>query len=283
MRGSAHPSEGDHRSHGRFGGPGNDSRFRIETVVETGSTNADLVDRIAGGDLAVLDGLVLRAGHQTAGRGRLDRRWDAPPGANLLFSVLLHLGWPAERLSLVTSCLAVSLVEVLDPLVGSGQVPAVKWPNDVLLVDRKTGVPVGKLAGILAELAAGPVESGPAVVVGMGVNVGWPWPRDEAPSGAVSLAGCGLMIDPSDLLVDVLQAFEGRISDMDGPEGPARLREAHLARSATVGRTVRAEGLGEEVVGTAVDVGPDGALVIEGAGGATLEVLAADVVHLQVD
>ena len=283
MGGSAHPHEGDHWSHGRFGGPGNHSKFRIETVVETGSTNADLVDRIAAGDFGVLDGLVLRAGHQTAGQGRLDRRWDAPPGVNLLFSVLLHLGWPAKRLSLITSCLAVSLVEVLAPLVGSGQVPAIKWPNDVLLVDRKTGRPAGKLAGILAEMVGGPVGSSPAVVVGMGVNVGWPGPGDEALPGAVSLAGFGLTIEPSDLLVHVLETFEGRISDMDGPDGLARLREAHLARSATVGRTVRAEGLGEDVVGTAVDVGLDGALVVEMADGATVDVLAADVVHLQVD
>ena len=231
----------------------------------------------------MLDGLVLRADHQTAGRGRLDRHWDAPPGTNLLFSVLLHLAWPAERLPLVTLCLAVSLVEVLDPLVGSGQVPAIKWPNDVLLVDRETGYPTGKVAGILAELVGGSTGSGPAVVVGMGVNVGWPRPGDEAPPGAVSLAGFGLTIEPSDLLIHVLETFEERISDMDGPDGLARLREAHLARSATVGRTVRAEGLGDDVVGTAVDVGLNGALVVEMADGATLEVLAADVVHLQVD
>jgi len=283
MGGSAHPHEGDHRSHGRFGDPGARSRFRIETVTETGSTNADLVDRIATGDPGVLDGLVLRADHQTAGRGRLDRRWDAPPGANLLFSVLLHPDWSAERLPLVTLCLAVSLVEVLDPLVGSGQVPAVKWPNDVLLVDRETGRPTGKVAGILAEMVGGPAGSNPAVVVGMGVNVGWPGPGDEAPPGAVSLAGVGLTIDPSDLLVRVLETFEWHMSYMDGPDGPVRLRKAHLARSATVGRTVRVEGHEGDVAGTALDVGLDGALVVEMADGSTVEVLAGDVVHLRVD
>ena len=113
--------------------------------------------------------------------------------------------------------------------------------------------------------------------------MGWPGPGDEAPPGAVSLAGFGLTIDPADLLVHVLETFEGRISDMDGPDGLARLREENLASSATVGRTVRAEGLGEDVVGTAVDVGLDGALVVEMAEGSTVEVLAADVVHLQVD
>ena len=241
------------------------------------------MDRIATGDPGALDGLVLRADHQTAGRGRLDRRWDAPPGANLLFSVLLHPDWSAERLPLVTLCLAVSLVEVLDPLVGSGQVPAVKWPNDVLLVDRETGRPTGKVAGILAELVGGPAGSGPTVVVGMGVNVGWPGPGDEAPPGAVSLAGVGLTIDPSDLLVRVLETFEWHMSYMDGPDGLVRLRKAHLARSATVGRTVRVEGHEGDVAGTALDVGLDGALVVEMADGSTVEVLAGDVVHLRVD
>ena len=89
------------------------SRFRIEAVAETGSTNADLVARAAAG---AQDGLVLRTDHQTAGRGRLDRRWNAPPGTNLLFSVLLRPDWPVERFTLVTSGLAVALVDALGPL-----------------------------------------------------------------------------------------------------------------------------------------------------------------------
>jgi len=173
------------------------------------------------------------------------------------------------------------LVEVLEPLVESDQLPAVKWPNDVLLVDRETHSPTGKVAGILAELVGGRADADPAVVVGMGVNVGWPGPGDDAPPGAVSLAGVGLTIDPSDLLVRVLETFEGYISDMDSPDGPVRLREAHLARSATVGRTVRAEGHEGDFVGIALDVGLDGALVIELADGSIVEVLAGDIVHLR--
>jgi len=276
--------------------PSTPSGFRIETVVETGSTNADLVQRASVGEPS---GLVLRTGHQTAGRGRLERRWDAPAGANLLFSVLLRPDWSADRLPLATSCMAVSLVDALEPLLGSGPVAAVKWPNDVLLVDRSSeapaGTPVGKLAGILAELVGGgtvglsdgasdgPSGSGPAVVVGMGVNVAWPAPGDEAPPGAVSLAGVGVDVDPAALLDDVLAAFAGHLSTLGDPGGPEKLRMAHLARSATIGRAVRVERDGTDLVGTAVDVGAEGALVVEVADGSRVEVLAGDVVHLRTD
>ena len=265
-------------------------------MVETGSTNADLAQRASAGEPA---GLVLRTGPQTAGRGRLERRWDAPAGANLLFSVLLRPDWPADRLPLATSCMAVSLVDALEPLLGTGPAAAVKWPNDVLLVDRSSGapagIPVGKLAGILAELVGGgtvgpsdgqpdgPSGPGPAVVVGMGVNVAWPAPGDDAPPGAVSLAGNGVDVDPAALLDDVLAAFAGHLSALDGPDGPERLRDAHRARSATIGRAVRVERGGGDLVGTAVDVGTDGALVVEAADGERVSVLVGDVVHLRAD
>ena len=267
------------------------SRFRIETVAETGSTNADLVARAAAGEQ---DGLVLRTDHQTAGRGRLDRRWDAPPGTNLLFSVLLRPDWPVERFTLVTSGLAVSLVDALGSLFETQAVDVeamVKWPNDVLLVDRETGSLLGKVAGILAELVAGPVAGGPAidgavgpaVVFGMGVNVAWPGPGDPTPPGAVSLVGIGAEVDPSVLLDDVLRSLEGHLTALGSADGPMALREAHRERSATVGRNVRVERDGDDLAGRAVDVAVDGALVVEVADGSTVEVLAGDVVHLRAD
>ncbi len=164
-------------------------------MVETGSTNADLV--LGAG--IVPDGSVLVTDHQTAGRGRLDRRWDAPPGANLLFSVLLRPTWDSDRHPLVTAALAVATVEALGT---HGVQAAVKWPNDVLLVG---GTAPGKVAGILAELVGGGPAGGPvAIVVGMGVNVGWPAVSDAAPPGATSLAAAGHTIDRADLLQSIL-------------------------------------------------------------------------------
>ena len=126
----------------RPGGPG----WTVEHVAETGSTNADLLATAAERP----DRSVLVADHQTAGRGRLDRRWDAPPGANLLVSILFHdvPAHPSEltrrvALAAVDACAEVAGVDV-----------ALKWPNDLLVGDRK-------LAGILAERnAAGSVVVG---------------------------------------------------------------------------------------------------------------------------
>ena len=263
------------------------SRFRIETVAETGSTNADLVARATAGEP---DGLVLRTDHQTSGRGRLDRRWDAPPGTNLLFSTLLRPDWPAERVPLVTSCLAVALVDALEPLLNeqaAGVVARVKWPNDVLLHDRLTGDPIGgstaKVAGILAELVGAPSDHGATVVVGMGVNVAWPGPGDDGPPGAVSLLGVRAAVEPTALLHVILRAFGDRLDLVGDPDGPAALREAHRERSATIGRWVRAERAGGDLVGTAVDVGLDGALRVVTADGSSIAVRAGDVVHLRTD
>ena len=115
----------------------------VEHVKATGSTNADLVARV--GDAS--DGTVLVTDHQTAGRGRLGRTWDAPPGTNLLVSVLLRPTWPPDNHPLVTPTLAVAVV---DALVGMGIPTAVKWPNDLVVdddlddVDRNKKQEVGK-------------------------------------------------------------------------------------------------------------------------------------------
>lgn len=250
------------------------TRFvRADYVATTGSTNADLVDRAS----HALDGTVLIADYQSAGRGRLERRWDAPPGTNLLVSVLVRPDWGPENHPLITSALAVALV---DALVDFGIKTAIKWPNDVVVADPSAGS--GKLGGILAEYVAGPP---PAVIVGLGVNLAWPRADDDRPIGATSLEACGYQVDRWDLLARVLIAFDTRLAELAGPDGLARLREAHLGRSATVGRRVRADGLAGEVVGTAIDLSLEGELIVEPEGSGkfvdSVAISVADVVHLR--
>ena len=85
------------------------TRFnKIEHISETGSTNSDLVSKAS----ELPDGSILVSDHQTGGRGRLGRHWEAPPSKNLLFSVLLHPKWSMERNQLVTPALAIAPVEV---------------------------------------------------------------------------------------------------------------------------------------------------------------------------
>ena len=253
----------------------------FEMVAATGSTNDDLVARAQG---PTYDGLVLAAEHQSAGRGRLDRRWDAPEGANLTFSTLLRPDWPDEprpapdRRGLVTSALAVSVAEVL---MAMGLDAAVKWPNDVMLVGG--GETAGKVAGILAELVTG---DRPAIVVGLGLNVGWPPPEsaisdEPVPPGATSLARAGIRVDRWSLMVDVLVAFDRQLATLESADGPEHLRADHLAASATVGSRVRVERPGGDLVGDAVDLTVDGGLVVVPDGGDPVEVHAGDVTHLR--
>src|SRR3954470_21079179 len=153
-------------------------RWSVWFVAETGSTNADL--------LAIPDApdrTVLVAGHQTAGRGRLDRTWDAPPSANLLTSILFT-DVPDEPAALTR---AVGIAAVDAVAAATGLAAKLKWPNDLVLDDRK-------LAGILAQRS----PSGP-VVVGIGLNVGW------APAGAARL---GEGVEPLLILTELLRAFD---------------------------------------------------------------------------
>src|SRR4051812_26879335 len=156
---------------------------RLDVVAETGSTNADLAGRARAGEA---EGAVLVADHQTAGRGRRDRTWTAPPRSGLAVSVLLRPsehGVPPERWSWLTLMAGVAVTDALIRVCG---LPAtLKWPNDVLVPVPGVDEPA-KVAGLLAEVVrsdAGtpaPTWPGPetdadlagfAVVVGLGINV----------------------------------------------------------------------------------------------------------------
>jgi BirA family biotin operon repressor/biotin-[acetyl-CoA-carboxylase] ligase len=219
-------------------------------VDETGSTNTDLSAAASAG---APDHTVLMTGHQTAGRGRLERRWDAPPGANLLVSILFRevTDQPNELTRRVG-------LAVIDAAARTGtQEAQLKWPNDVLLDGRK-------LAGVLAQR-----NPDGSVVVGLGLNVGW------APEGAARL---GPELRPVDLLVDVLAALDVLSVVPDG-ERDSRYR----AVLATLGSRVRVELPGNELVGRAVDIDADGRLVVLDDCAISHHVSVGDIIHLRAD
>lgn len=128
----------------------------IQTVQETGSTNADLAARLRGGEV-VAEGDWLVAERQTAGRGRQGRTWFDGYG-NFMGSTVVRLGPgdpPAPTLALLCG---LALHEVVAPLVPAPGVALLKWPNDVMIGQAK-------LAGILLE------RVGDSVIVGIGVNL----------------------------------------------------------------------------------------------------------------
>ena len=225
-------------------------RWHVSVVDETGSTNADLLAAASSG---APDRTVLAARHQTAGRGRLDRQWDAPPGANLLVSLLFRNvpGDPhvlTQRVALAAAIACERLANVR---------PVLKWPNDLLLDGRK-------LAGVLAQAQLG---ARPAVVVGIGINVGW------APPEAALV---GHDVQPLDLLAEMLQAYD---------ELPDDAWLMYRDRLGTIGKRVRVElpvGSSPDVLeGRAVDVDPDGQLVVVDDAGRTHRFAVGDVVHLR--
>src|SRR5665213_2646554 len=150
---------------GGYGGPGAGvTRFtEIRRFRELDSTNRYLLDEARAG---APGGLVAVADHQTAGRGRLGRRWEAPAGANLLMSVLLRPDLPVEELHLSTVAMALATRSACSAATAGAVIPVLKWPNDVMVGE-------GKLAGILAETVPDAPGSR-AVVVGMGLHVAWP-------------------------------------------------------------------------------------------------------------
>lgn len=234
----------------------------VRFVAETGSTNADLLAAATGG--AAERALV--ADYQRAGRGRLDRRWEAPRGANLLVSVLVRPHAPAERWALLTTAMALA---VTDALGAAAALAAIRWPNDVIA----PGAGERKLAGVLAESTAD------AVVVGVGLNVGWPAEPGDAPElHATSIAALGHRTDRAHWLAAVLARFAARVAQVE--TDPAALAAAHRARSATLGRDVRVSlHDGRRIEGTAQAIDDDGSLVVAHAGGPT-RYRFGEVMHL---
>jgi BirA family biotin operon repressor/biotin-[acetyl-CoA-carboxylase] ligase len=278
--------------------------YAVEVEDRTGSTNADLLARALAG---ASEGLVLAAEEQSAGRGRLGRTWVSPPRAALTFSLLVRPAVPPARRGWLPLLAGVAVASAVTAVTG---VPTqLKWPNDVLAgpapgasaapsISPAPGASAGpsvsaapgagtsaaKLAGILAEAA------GDAVVVGVGLNVSTE-PGELPPSGPGALAATSLRIAGAaalarePLLAAILAGFERWYlawRRADGDPGRCGLRAEYTRWSGTIGRRVRVELPGGQVLsGLAVGVEEDGRLLVRVSPDAELSVAAGDVVHLR--
>lgn len=260
----------------------------VRWVEQTASTNADVLDLIRSGEP---EGIVVVTDHQTAGRGRRGRSWEAPPDASLMLTVLMRPR--AEVAGLTTMALALAASDAVAELTGIEI--RLKWPND--LVWAVAGAKDRKLAGILAEAewpagataSGGPVEPAAnqsvAVAAGIGLNVAWGdgFP-EELKDTAVALdevAAPGPAPDRADLLVALLAHLDRHYGVLGGVDGPAQLLARWRDRSATLGQRVRVDLGADDVEGTAVDVTSEGHLVVETLEGERRTVAVGDVVHLR--
>ena len=289
-----------------------ETRFsEVEWVERTGSTNADLRERAEQGSP---EGIVLVSDYQTRGRGRRDRKWESPPKASLLMSMLLRPECPPEEFAWLTPMAGLAVADVCRETTGAEA--RLKWPNDVVVDDMK-------LAGVLAEAVP------EAVILGIGVNVFWPDAKSQSPGfnnvpvslkalaergaersnlsqNTASQSGASAIEPPvqapdqlpdrADLLVKLLCNIEQRYARVGQPDWSAELRAEAKQRSATLGRRVSvamtlpvgdSPSIGEnEIRGIAEDITPNGSLLV--SADATpeepahqLEVTAGDVVHLR--
>lgn len=241
------------------------------------STNAELLRADAP------HGTVLATDDQTAGRGRLDRRWVAPAGSALAVTVVLRPTTPAgtglepTRGGWIPLLAGLAMVEALDAALAA---PAwLKWPNDVLV---GAGADARKLCGILVELAADG-----AFVVGAGLNTRMTVAQLPVAT-ATSLAIAAGSAD--DAVVDAVLArylagllgSVAALADADGDAARAGLDRRVAERCGTLGAPVRVElPGGGELRGTALALDPQGRLRVRTDTGREDAVAAGDVVHLR--
>lgn len=249
---------------------------RFQTID---STNRYLLDEARAG---APEGVVAVAEHQSAGRGRLGRRWEAPSGTNLLVSILLRPHLPGSQRHLASAVVALAAVDAAQSVAELRL--GLKWPNDVLGADGR------KVAGVLAEgdltgSPGSPTGGAAPIVVGIGINVGWPGADADLPVELVGTASslsqeAGHPVDRTQVLNALLGALEPRLVDLDSVAGRIRQADELRRRCTTIGTPVRIELAGSGFEGTAVDVTAEGHLVVE-VDGTTRTVVAGDVVHVR--
>lgn len=235
----------------------------LDVVASTGSTNADLATRARAGEAS---GAVQVAAHQGAGRGRFDRVWQAPPDTAVAVSVLVRPRTPMERWGWLSMLAGMAVTDALRDVAGLDA--GLKWPNDVLVADRK-------ICGILSE--AIPTSAGLAAVVGMGINVTLTHEQLPVPT-ATSVRLAGSDAAASDIVAGLLVAFDRwyGLWDAGGP-----LAEAYRERCVTLGQDVSVRVAPDDVVtGVATGLDEQARLVVRTPGGVRT-FAAGDVVHLR--
>jgi BirA family biotin operon repressor/biotin-[acetyl-CoA-carboxylase] ligase len=230
-------------------------------------------------------GTLVLADAQTAGRGRMARPWFSPPGINLYGSLIVRTMMSAARtaewlswLPLMTALGAAEAIEI----VGSARI-AVKWPNDLLINERKVG-------GILCESGTS-AGSGPFQIIGIGINVNGArndFPEELRETATTIREETGSLIDRNRLVGQVLHELECCLDEFLA-RGSERIAPAYRRRCATIGKHVKAVlADGKECLGVAEAIEQDGSLTLlqqsrenTKAAQAVRHLRAADIVHLR--
>lgn len=237
---------------------------RFESVT---STN-DIAIRMA--EEGAPEGTVVVAREQTAGRGRRGRSWSSPPGTGLYLSVVLQPGLTCEQLWQMAFVASVAAAEAVGR--ASGLPARIKWPNDVLLNERKA-------CGILVEARKPSARGGqPTAIVGIGLNVNTEEFPPEIAQTATSIAlELGRPVPVAHVEDALLASLDARYG-MYLAEGFAPVFQAWKGFDCTVGRHVAVDTPDGVVAGAALGLDSEGNLVIEGEDGVSRRVTAGEVI-----
>lgn len=230
--------------------------YHLVTLDTVDSTNAEAKRLAAQGSEVAPDGTVIWAKEQTDGRGRRGRKWSSPPG-NLYFSLILRPDVPISRAAEFSFIAALALFDTLGTIGDPGNQVACKWPNDILLNDRK-------VAGILLETETGGGEVPEWIVLGVGVNVAI-YPADtDFPATSFRAEGWGAA--ERETLVAFCRHFilwtEKWLEDGFQP-----VRKNWLWRCYGKGKEIEVHLENETITGIFTDLDEDGAMLVKTADG----------------
>lgn len=222
-------------------------------------------------------GTMVIADYQSQGKGRLGRRWLAPQGTSLLFSLLFRPSWPPEKAAWLTMIAGLAVVKAVETLYEL--IPRLKWPNDLLLSSRDQWL---KFGGMLLE-AQMTEERLDASILGIGINVNvrpGQLPQSGFPATSL-LHESGQQMERPVLLNEVLAALEGGYESAELGHSPLKAWQGKLV---TLGQTVSVAQVGRRLplIGIAVDTDKLGRLIVREESGREHVVAAGDVTF-QVD
>ncbi|SFL71557.1 biotin--[acetyl-CoA-carboxylase] ligase [Salibacterium qingdaonense] len=216
------------------------------------------------------EGTVVAADKQLQGRGRLDRPWVSASGTGLWFSIILRPDIRPQNAPQLTLLAAVAVTEGIAN--ASGLQPRIKWPNDILLNEKKT-------AGILTEMQSDP-DRVQAVIIGIGLNINhdkdhFP-PELQSKATSLALENNGTAFHRADITASVLRSLEYWYGTyLTGGFGAVRRRWEELAD--TIGNHVRAVSRFKTVEGYAEGITDDGVLLIKQKDGTIEKIYSADI------
>ncbi len=240
----------------------------IVCMNQTESTNVLARVMVEGG---LGEGLIAVADLQTQGRGRHDRKWHSPLGG-LYFSIVLRpriADETAPLLGFLTACaIATEIREVI------GLEVSLKWPNDILVGDRKLG-------GILSETIS--TNGNLLAVIGIGINQNMK--REDLPAElqdntTTILSEIGRETSRENLISAIISGIDSRLGRVESDSSFSSILDEWVGHCSTIGRSVCVRDGSEIIEGLAIGIGPDGSLEVEDSDGQLKRILIGDIFHL---